>query len=61
MTLRHRLAHILGWNRGTIVTQTYAGNIYVAFRCDGCGRVSRATLSNGCDGVPVGDLPDRWA
>lgn len=37
---RHRIAHWLGWNGGYVVSGTHAGQVWVGFRCAGCGQVS---------------------
>lgn len=40
--LRHRLAHMLGWNMGR--PESFygpSGVLYVCFRCDGCGKRSQ--------------------
>lgn len=37
----HRLAHLIGWNTGRIVTKLdQDGNVWVAFQCNGCGKIS---------------------
>ena len=46
MTLFHRLAHLLGWQRGHVVSAyDRRGNLWMAFRCELCGRVSDKGLS----------------
>ena len=40
--LRHRLAHLLGWYQGEVVTWLLNDELMVSFRCLACGRVSRA-------------------
>jgi hypothetical protein len=40
MTLRHWLAHLLGWNTGEVYVWWDRGNIMVGFRCDGCDTIS---------------------
>jgi len=37
--LRHRVAHLIGWNLGRPETfYSEDGLLYVCFRCDGCGQ-----------------------
>ena len=39
--IRHRLAHCLGWNEGTVVSFLLGnGDVLVGFECSGCGEVS---------------------
>ena len=40
MTIKHWLAHRLGWNEGDIETHWWGDRVVVWFRCDGCGKVS---------------------
>jgi hypothetical protein len=40
LTIRHWLAHRLGWNEGDIETHWAGGRLLVWFRCAGCGKVS---------------------
>ncbi|HXJ61860.1 MAG TPA: hypothetical protein VNU68_34915 [Verrucomicrobiae bacterium] len=39
MTWLHRLAHLLRWNRGEVVSVTARGVVWIGFRCHGCGKV----------------------
>jgi hypothetical protein len=40
MTIKHRLAHRLGWNEGNVETWLERHDrLMVAFRCDGCHRL----------------------
>jgi len=40
-TMIHWIAHLFGWNGGRVITK-YDGNgdLWVAFQCAGCGKVS---------------------
>ena len=40
-TVTHMIKHWLGWNRGRVVSATDEdGNIWVAFECSECGKIS---------------------
>ena len=42
----HWIAHMFGWNGGKVITKRDEfGQLWVAFRCSGCGRVSGAHKS----------------
>jgi len=41
----HRLQHLLGWNFGTVETFWIDGELWVGFRCSGCGRIDGAEKS----------------
>lgn len=36
----HKIAHLLGWNEGRIVSATMDEKVVIGFRCDFCGEVS---------------------
>lgn len=39
-SLRHRIAHLIGWNHGTVkVWHSKSGRLMVGFQCD-CGKLS---------------------
>lgn len=40
MSIKHWLAHQLGWNEGDIQTRSVGDSVIVWFRCAGCGKVS---------------------
>jgi hypothetical protein len=41
----HRLAHLLKWNTGKVISKTDdAGNTWIAFQCSGCGRITDAHI-----------------
>lgn len=47
MTLLHRLAHLLGWNFGRVVSAyDRRGNLWMARKCDQCGHVSGKGLNS---------------
>jgi len=42
----HRIAHLFGWNVGIVVTKLdECGNVWVAFKCHGCGQISGRHVS----------------
>jgi len=70
MTFRHWVSHLLGWNLGRVVSQSYEGYTYTAFRCDECGRISGASCIEGDwehsfkyvdANVEVSHLPNNWS
>lgn len=49
----HWLAHLFGWNVGRVVsTYDKRMNLWMAFRCSGCGRVSHKGLNSFCHQPP---------
>lgn len=50
-TLRHRIAHLIGWNYGYVTSwRMDTGEPYIGFRCATCGRVNGYPLhSHGKD------------
>jgi len=36
----HKIAHLLGWNYGTVHTETRNGRCFVGFKCTDCGIIS---------------------
>jgi hypothetical protein len=56
MTLLHRIAHLLRWNTGKVVSWTHGGRTVIAFRCSGCGRVQDAFSPN-IDAVVAKETP----
>jgi hypothetical protein len=40
MNLRHRIAHLFGWNYGHVVSAISDGYIWVGFQCETCGCIS---------------------
>jgi hypothetical protein len=46
--LAHRIAHLIGWNRGNVVAATDRENlVWVGFRCVTCGKVDAVTPAHG--------------
>lgn len=51
--LLHALAHLTGWNLGRVVSaHDRQSNLWMAFRCDSCGRVSHKALNSFCHPEP---------
>lgn len=49
----HGAAHLFGWNTGVVVsTYDKHGNLWMAFRCSGCGRVTGKELNSFCHTPP---------
>ena len=38
--LLHRIAHLLGWNRGRVVSGIECNRIMIGFQCDSCGEIA---------------------
>jgi len=37
----HYIAHLIGWNGGKVITKLDVdGNVWVAFQCTGCGKIT---------------------
>jgi hypothetical protein len=49
----HAIAHLFGWNTGYVVsTYDRQQNLWMAFRCSTCGRVSHKALNSFCHPEP---------
>jgi hypothetical protein len=52
-SLRHTFAHLLRWNVGKVVScYDASGNLWMAFRCEDCGRISHKELNSFCHPAP---------
>jgi hypothetical protein len=53
MKLIHAIAHLFGWNTGRVVSASdRRQNLWMAFRCSTCGRVSHKALNSFCHPEP---------
>lgn len=38
-SIRHKIAHLFGWNTGHVVSEISDGYIWIGFKCETCGCV----------------------
>lgn len=42
----HKISHWLGWNYGTVESFYIGDDLWVGFKCSGCGEINNAQKTN---------------